>query len=322
MRASDVGELGIIEGLQRLLKAKPPGDDCAVIPLDSDTILVLTCDMLHRTTDFPVQMTPWQMGWMCAAASWSDVAAMGAKPLGLIAAVGIPPDEDVDVVFEFTRGMQDCSLSIGSKLMGGDTDEHAEFTVVTCAAGMSTDDNLLMRSGAHPGDGVAVTGNLGGPAAAYRLLYRDYAADDETRSELLSKFFEPQPRVDWGRALGGCGAVTSCCDLSDGLGKGLFELSRAGGVGFDIDWNELPLHPGARSTARDLDDMYDIAVCFGGEFELLFTFDPTKRDRLPGDVEFTVIGEVSGEASGLALKNHPGVDQIKCRGYEHLLKRR
>jgi len=321
MRANELGELGIIDRLQRLLSSSP-GDDCAVIPLSGGEALVLTCDMLHRATDFPPQMTAWQIGWMCAAASWSDVAAMGAKPLGLLAALGIPPDEEVENVEELTRGLQDCSLLVDSELVGGDTDEHAELTVVTCAAGLSPDGRVLLRSGARPGDGVAVTGKLGGPAAAYQVLYHGRTVDDAVRRQLLKSFFEPMPRVSWGMALAECGAVTSCCDLSDGLGKGLFELSSAGGVGFTIDWSELPLHPGAQRASEKTGDLYDIAVCFGGEFELLFTFDSALLDRLPGDVEFSIIGEVTPDGSGLKLHGHPDVNEIRCRGYEHLLGKR
>jgi len=206
--------------------------------------------------------------------------------------------------------------------VGGDTDEHAELTVVTCAAGLVEAGRVLLRSGARPSDGVAVTGALGGPAAAHRVLYRGYAADGPTREALLKAFFEPQPRVAWGRALAACGAVTACCDLSDGLGKGLFELSRASRVGFTVEWDALPLHPGARSVARDAQDLFDVAACFGGEFELLFTFDPARRGRLPRDVPFTVIGEAAPDGAGLALRGHPSVKEITCRGYQHLMGKR
>ncbi len=321
MRVSEIGEIGTIDRIKQLLPSLSPGDDCAVMSLPGGNALVLTCDMLHRVTDFPPQMTPWQVGWMCAAASWSDVAAMGAEPIGLLAAVGLPPDEEIETMEELTLGLQDCSSSVGSELVGGDTDEHGELTVVTCAAGLVPEGEVMLRSGAHSGDAVAITGLLGGPAAAYRVLYDGIDADDATRAELLESFFEPKPRVRWGRAMAGCGAVTSCCDLSDGLGKGLFELSRAGGVGFAVDWDELPVHPGARTTTHDADELYNVAVCFGGEFELLFTFDETRIDRLPGEVDYTVIGEVTPEGTGLTLHHHPDVEEIRCRGYEHLLGR-
>jgi len=89
-----------------------------------------------------------------------------------------------------------------------------------------------------------------------------------------------------------------------------------------VDWDALPLHPGARAVARDANDLFDIAACFGGEFELLFTFDPAQRDRLPRDVPFTVIGNATPPDSGLALRGHPSVKAITCRGYQHLTGRR
>lgn len=70
-------------------------DDCAVIDVNESSYLVVTTDMLHRMTDFPKQMSPWQIGWMSAAVNLSDIAAMGARPTGLLAAIGLPHDIDV-----------------------------------------------------------------------------------------------------------------------------------------------------------------------------------------------------------------------------------
>jgi thiamine-monophosphate kinase len=107
--------------------------------------------------------------------------------------------------------------------------------------------------------------------------------------------------------------------VSDGLGKSVYELSGASHVGFLVDADRLPVRDEARKIAKDRDELLDMAVCFGGEFELLFTVDPAHIDEI-NDVKFTVIGKVVPE--GLTLDDRGTMTPITCKGYEHLKKKR
>lgn len=93
MKANEIGEIGIIKRIAKILGSKYVGDDCAVLDNGAD-YLVITTDMLHRTTDFPGEMSGEDIGWMSVAVSLSDVAAMGARPTGVVVAAGIPGDTD------------------------------------------------------------------------------------------------------------------------------------------------------------------------------------------------------------------------------------
>lgn len=286
---------------------------------DGDGYLVVTTDMLHRTTDFPAEMSAWEIGWMSVAVSLSDVASMGAKPIGVVAALGLPGGTRLDFIDGLASGMRDCAKRHGTDIVGGDTDQHAELTIVTTALGRVDRGGLKRRSGARVGDLLCVTGCLGSPAAGYKVLVEGREAPETDRRVLLERFFRPQPRVAEGMRLSRYPEVTSMMDVSDGLGKSVHELAGASRVGFVVDADRLPVLEETRRLSRSREELLDMAVCFGGEFELLFTLDPAGSGRIR-DVGFTVIGRVV--EAGLALDDRGALRPISCRGYEHLRKGR
>lgn len=318
MKVNEIGEIGLIKRAVKILESKYPGDDCAVLDMGAD-YLVVTTDMLHRVTDFPKEMSGEDIGWMSVAVSLSDVASMGAVPSGVVVAAGIPGDTDVEFFDGIVKGMHDCVKAYGTEIVGGDTDQHAELTMVTTAFGRVDKDKVKLRSGAKVGDVLCVTGELGIPAAAYKVLIEGRKAPEEVKKALMERFFRPIPRVSEGISLSKYPFVTSMIDVSDGLGKSLYELSSASGVGFFVDAETLPVPLEVKRLALDRQELLDMAICFGGEFELLFTADPMEV-RSISDVEYTIIGKVS--SSGLTLMDGENVTAITCKGYEHLKKAR
>lgn len=317
MKVNEIGEIGLIKRIGGILRSKYLGDDCAVLDAGPE-YLVVTIDMLHRVTDFPREMTGEDIGWMSVAVSLSDVAAMGARPLGVLAAMGIPGDTDVAFAEGIARGMNDCVRAYGTEIVGGDTDQHQELTMVTTALGRVDKDKVKLRSTVRAGDLLCTTGCLGTPAAAYKVLVEGRPAPPRDREVLLDHFFRPKPRVSEGMKLSQYPGVTGMMDISDGLGKSLYELSTASNVGFIVYGDRLPVRDEARRVARDHTEMLDMAICFGGEFELLFTVTPAELETIKG-VSYTVIGKTV--ASGLTLDDNGRLSEISCKGYEHLKKR-
>lgn len=273
------------------------GDDAAVIPF-RNTNLVFTTDMLHRTTDFPPGASPYAIGWRAVAVSLSDLAAMGARPLGILLALGDPdlPDRLVRGVLE---GAVACCATVGTNLIGGDIDRHPELTLVSSAIGEAQ--RPVLRKGARVGDAVCVTGDLGRTQAALRLYEKGRAAQAD-------ELFAFPPRVDWGERLSLY--VTSMIDISDGLARSLHILAQEGGIGFSIEEKLLPISLEA-ARAIPLGDRHE-AILFGGEdYELLFTVSRDRLDDLPSTVRFSVIGEVTADK---VLLNG---QELPDRGYEH-----
>jgi len=285
-------------------------DDCALIEA-GERYLVATTDMLHRQTDFPEIMNPWQMGWMAVAVNLSDIAAMGAEPAGLLMAVGLTPEDDLYFIDELFSGFRDCAAYYGTRILGGDTDSHQELTVTGTALGWVEKDLVLRRSGARSGDLLCTTGSLGGAGGGL------YAWQEERLdSPLIEKLLEPEPRLADGRALAKSGAVTAMMDNSDGLALSLSDLSAASRVGFVVCEERLPLAEGLEEMVGR-DRAVEIAYCAGGDFELVFT---VRRDGLEAARQacrLTVIGEVVKE--GIWMERDGERVRLEARGYEHMI---
>jgi len=272
------------------------GDDAAIVAF-RDTSLVLTTDMLHRTTDFPQAATPYTIGWRSVAVSLSDLAAMGAAPLAVLLALG-DPDLDRPLVRGVLDGAIACCRSAGTRLAGGDVDRHAELTLVSTAIGETA--APVRRSGARVGDLVCVTGALGRTQAGLARFGSGHAEAGNT-------LFCFPPRVAWGQRL--AAIATSLIDLSDGLAHSLHLLCAEGGVGCAIDAARLPV-------LRELEAVLPVparrdAVLFGGEdYELLFTVPEAALPEVD-DLPITAIGRVTEEAVLLDEAELPD------RGYEH-----
>jgi thiamine-monophosphate kinase len=303
----DSGQKGILRGAG--------SDDCAVLDLNGEDCLVVTTDMLHKTTDFPEEMTPWQMGWMSAAVNLSDIAAMGAEPAGLLMAIGMPKDTEIAFVEELARGMQACAQACRTAVIGGDLDTHSELTITGTALGRVKKNQLLLRKGARPGDLVCITGNTGSAGAALEVLLSKKPVSEA----VLKALFEPVPRIKEARILAGSGAVTSMMDTSDGLAMSLYDLARESHVGFKIRENALPIQKEVREFVSSSDELTELALYTGGDFELLMTIDPQQIKKVQNICNLTIIGECTEYETGIALESpRRRLTKIEQRGYQQL----
>ncbi len=306
MTIYELGETAVVGSIIRNLDIE--FEDCAVIDLAGAEYLVATTDMFHRATDFPGEMSAWQIGWMSAAGTLSDIAAMGAHPCGLLVSTGLP-DLPQAFVESMIDGMSACARKCGTAVIGGDTDSHQELTITGTALGHVRKDQILRRRGAHVGELVCVTGYLGTAGAGMRALELGRAADDPVA---VKKLFEPIPRIAEGIRLAESKAVTSMMDNSDGLSESLYQLAEVNGCGFTIHADSLPVLPGLDiGLGPDL----DLALYAGGDFELLFTVAPERLPDARNACELTVIGEVTPVAGRITLD---GTREIERKGYRSL----
>ncbi|MEA1869752.1 MAG: thiamine-phosphate kinase [Euryarchaeota archaeon] len=304
MTIYELGETAVVRAIIQNLDIE--FEDCAVIDLADSEYLVATTDMFHRTTDFPEEMSAWQIGWMSAAGTLSDIAAMGAHPCGLLISMGLP-DLPPAFVESMIEGMSACARECGTAIIGGDTDSHQELTISGTALGRVRKDQILRRRGAQVGDLVCVTGHLGTAGAGMRALELGVAADDPVAVKTL---FEPTPRIAEGIRLAESKAVTSMMDNSDGLSESLYQLAEVNGCGFTIQADSLPVLP-VLDTGKDL----ELALYAGGDFELLFTVAPERLVDAMNVCELTVIGEVTPVVGGITLDK---TREIERKGYRSL----
>jgi len=307
MSGGEIRERDLIWRISEILGGVD-NDDCALIEA-GERYLVATTDMLHRQTDFPDIMNPWQMGWMAVAVNLSDIAAMGAEPFGLLMAVGLPPEADLYFIDELFSGFRDCAAFYGTRILGGDTDSHQELTITGTALGWVERYLVLRRSGAHPGDLLCTTGSLGGAGGGL------YAWQEERLdSPFIEKLLEPEPRLKEGRALAKSGAVTAMMDNSDGLALSLSDLSAVSRVGFLVYEERLPLAEGLEEMVGR-QRAVEMALSAGGDFELVFTVQRERLEAARRACKLTVIGEAVEE--GIWMERDGERRRVEARGYEH-----
>ncbi|ABE53001.1 thiamine-phosphate kinase [Methanococcoides burtonii] len=288
-------------------------DDCAVIDISDEDCLVITTDMLHRKTDFPEVMSAWQIGWMAAAVNLSDVASMGATPVGFLSALGITDDMELGFAEDIARGMDACASFCDTSVIGGDIDLHDELTITGTALGRVKKEHLLRRRGAIPGDLVCVTGNVGSAGAALLALQNGFDISDD----LLNTLLQPVPRTKEGQLLASTGCVTSMMDTSDGLAMSLYDLAETNGVGFIIFAEALPIDNEVISLVG-YDDALELGLYTGGDFELLFTVSPSTMDKVKSVCYLNVVGEVT-EDTLISIKKTDGINvSINRKGYVHM----
>ncbi|MHC1709046.1 MAG: thiamine-phosphate kinase [Methanomassiliicoccales archaeon] len=316
VRLSDIGEKSMVRSIASMLTTSArlgPGDDAAAIEF-GDRYLVVSTDMLWETTHFHSRMNWRQKGWMAAAVNLSDIAAMGAQPLGLLLAMGLPSSLEENHVREMVQGAADCCDHFGTDYLGGDTKECSELVLTGTSLGSVPKNGLLTRKGAHPGDLLMMTGTAG--LASAGLLALEHGVDSE---KALKALFEPQPRIKEGTLLSSTGHVTSCMDTSDGLSMSLHELGEASGVSFEVDASAVPIDPEILRMAKIAKkDQLDIALHGGGDYQLLFTIEPEGLDYVLKALgnEAKVIGRcVKGNKN--VLKRGRSRKELEPKGYEH-----
>jgi thiamine-monophosphate kinase len=235
------------------------GDDCALVTVGGVTLAAsIDCSLegVHFRIDW---LTAEEIGWRAAAAALSDLAAEGAKPIGVLVSLGVPaalgPGDKRETAPSIMAGIGAAVAAAGGKVLGGDLVRSDKIVIDICALG--TAERPVRRAGARPGDGVWVTGQLGAPRLALRALQQGQRPDPELRW----RFAHPEPRIAAGRWLADRDA-TAMIDLSDGLAADARHLAAASGVSLDLQMERVPCWIGADWLA---------AVASGEEYELLVT---------------------------------------------------
>ena len=324
-RIEELGEKKVIEIIKDRLEMIPDmpvpfGDDVSAVQLGKDRLAVVKTDMLVGKTDVPPGMTLRQAARKAVVMNVSDFAAKGVKPLIGLASLGLPrgfTDKDVE---QIGLGLNEGAREYGAYIVGGDTNEASDLVISCSLLGFSDRKTLVKRSGAEPGDIVAVTGHFGKTLAGLKILLEDFSVPEEIKDALIDAIFVPKARLREGLALANTGALTASIDSSDGLAWSLYELSDASNVGFRID--NIPLAPEAVKFAETHGLIpWELGLYGGEEYELVMTVKPEgweeARKAAPDlEASLTRIGRAT-EAMKLELSVDGEVKPIERRGWEH-----
>ena len=287
------------------------GDDCALVRVGSRTI-ALSIDLSLEGVHFRTEWLSFrEIGWRATAAALSDLAAEGAQPLGVLVSVGLPGkgrgrgQGRRDPATEIMSGVGAATRSVGASVLGGDLVRSSRYLVDVCVLGLAA--RPVRRSGAHAGDGLWVTGQLGGAALALAAL----RAGRRLAAAVRRRFARPAPRIAAGVWLARRGAH-AMIDVSDGLASDAGHVAAASGVRIEIELEGMPCWPGVTPRA---------AVRSGEEYELLVALSPRfgERDarafRRATGLRLTRIGRcVAGRGIGMTDHGRPTTPPA---GFDH-----
>ncbi len=282
------GEFRLIERLKSLIPRRvqgpfPIGDDAAILPLSSGKSLLFSTDVIVEGVDFLLGKKgarPEAIGHKALAVNLSDIAAMGARPLAFIAAIGIPKNFSEKSVERVAKGMVDLAKKFKTKWVGGDITRSQKFFVSVAILGEQKPKKIVKRNGAKAGDFIYVTGDLGGSILGRQLNF--------------------MPRVPEGLYLAEKFRPSAMIDLSDGLIQDLGHILTSSKKGARLELAKIPISQAARKKSKDnAQKALEYALTDGEDFELLFTLSRNAakhlekewKSRFP-DVRLTPIGVI------------------------------
>lgn len=311
-----LGERSIIAMIRGQYGYSWTDDDAAAIDQGSNYMLITT-DSISEKSHMPKGAGYASIGYFFAALNISDIAAMGGVPKYFMTAFTLRKDMKAEDLVELEKGMNRCLEKYGVKLIGGDLKQGMEINLSGIAIGEVSKKKILRRNGVKKNDVLCVTGRLGKNAAAYYMWKK---TGKRKWAELL---IEIEPRIKEGRLIAEYGA-SSAIDLSDGVFSAISQLSKINKLGFKIDYSKVPVHSLAKKVSRELKlNTEELALGFGGEYELLFTVSKSKLAKLKlaakrNGIQISDIGIVTGRKCILVKDGN--AKEISSKGYEHFTK--
>jgi thiamine-monophosphate kinase len=293
------------------------GDDAALLRVPEHTELVAAVDTLVAGRHFPLDRAPHSIGHCALAVNLSDMAAMGATPAWATLSLTMP-SADRNWLERFSSGLLQLASEHGVALVGGDTTS-GPLTISVQILGHVEQGTALRRSGAQPGDWLAVTGTLGDAGAGLALTTAGLAAANRAAAdELIARFEYPTPRVVFGRRARGI--ASAAMDLSDGLAGDLPKLAAASGLAARVDIERLPLSAALQAVVPQ-DRARQLALSAGDDYELLLAVAPGRFDELAAlahqlNLRLSVIGELC-RGNSVEWRSEGAEFQGPVRGYDH-----
>ncbi len=307
-------------------------DDCAVYNLPGNLSLVVGMDFIRGTkfTLFREQyLNYFDIGYYLVVANLSDVAAMGATPIGLTTVVRYPDTlEDADFA-EIIQGIKEAASHYNTPIVGGDIGGYVEVVLAATAFGIAESGKYLKRRGTVETDMLCVTGYLGLPSTALVYFTRaknaGFRLSDEEEQELLRSWKRPVAHVAEGRALAELGIVHACQDVSDGGKATIEQLAKTSNISFEIHEDYLPIHPITIKVAQFLGvDSVSLALSSSVDFQLMFSVPQQSVEQVKAtfqhipDSKLSVLGHaIPATDTSRIIRSNGNITSIPGTAWNH-----
>ncbi len=323
MLISELGERGLLKLIQPYCLPNTIGDDGAIVHPPPDCELVITTDVLVDGVHFSDRTTTaYDVGWRSVAANLSDLAAMGATPLGITVGLSLPPTLPVVWLEGLYQGMQACLERYETGIIGGDLTRSSVATVAITALGFANEERIIQRSTAQIGDAIVVTGYHGDAHAGLQLLLNPELGSTDLHADrqiLITAHQRPQPRLDVLLLLDRSVTVSGM-DSSDGLADAIVQICQASSVGAVLKRSTLPLSP---SLVRLFPDTALDAALYGGEdFELVLCMPTAIALELVRNIGngAAIIGQIGRSSDMVLIDDLTGNSPLQLNrqsGFQH-----
>lgn len=323
------GEFETIARYFAPLAAGAPGafglqNDAAVFSVSAGCEAVVTVDAMIAEIHFLADDPPDHVARKLLRVNLSDLAAMGARPLGYVMTTAFPKEIDAPWLERFVAGLAADQKTFGLSLLGGDTvSTPGPMALTLTAIGEVEAGRGLTRSGARPGDHIYVSGTIGdGVLGLLALKGKLPDLSEADRTALAERYHLPRPRLALGQALVQRGLATAALDVSDGLVGDLGHITAASGIGARVEAAAVPLSPAARRALDADPSLLSTLLTGGDDYEILFTVAPAQAGDIAdlaqgGGLDLTRVG-IMVEETGVATLDARG-DRLPLRqhGWQH-----
>ncbi|MEM3555764.1 MAG: thiamine-phosphate kinase [Candidatus Micrarchaeia archaeon] len=324
MRVDLLGERKLIELLtEKLYRNKSiisgAGEDDAALLKFNGKQLALTSDIMFHSTHFPPSMKSQQIGRKIAVANLSDLAAVGAKPLGMLFSFGIPPQLDFRILRGIIKGINLTCSEYNAPFIGGDTKKAKELTICGIALGEIIG-KPMRRCNAREGDIVAVTGEIGDAFLGLRIVKE--GVDSKKYEKLKNAFLNPKARVREGIAIAELGVRAAGMDITDGLLFSAGEIARMSRVCLSLDSEKIPISKEAEEFTEKHEISRKTLLNNGEDYELIITLSEREFEKVRKKVtgvggELIEIGRAI-EGRGVLLDGR----KVNTNGYDSFINKR
>jgi thiamine-monophosphate kinase len=306
-----------------------PGDDCGVAWVGKDTAICVSTDRVPwDLTAFRIGLIDIErLGYYLAVLNLSDLAAMGAEPVGIVLNLGLPPDFSLKDLRALLQGADAACRHYGCRVLGGDLSDAEQPSIAAAVVGKVEGSQPLRRIGSREGDLLYCSGPVGLTATAFRYFLDDAKGKDpgfslppEDEDILVRQFSQPLARLELGASLRQLKGPITCMDNTDGFGQTTLELGQLNEVGFLLDANKLPIHDVSKRVASLLGvDVYDLVLGPGADFQLIGTIpagSQATRTGAAADIRF--VGTATAEIGSVSLLDAQGRERpITVVGWDY-----